>query len=167
MIKGFRIIIGLIFAFSIIACSLTTATVFKKQGSYPSPGNRCVAILKVSPLGGFLQLFIQVGSEEPIHIADDVTGFLWVDEKSLVFSASPIYGKPGIFKAKCDSVSPKLKTIIGPENINSGYPDGADYFELKEIKGRNLQFFYTDDVDSIDFNNFRTEKNLRSVLLPK
>lgn len=44
-------------------------------------------------------------------------------------------------------------------------PHGTDYFELKEINDRNLKFFYETDVDSIDFNEFRTEKYLRSIEL--
>ena len=142
-------------------------TALKEQGSYQSPGKMCTAILKVSPQGGFLQLSVQTSMGKLVHMADDVTGFLWADEKSLVFSSSPIYGKPGVFEVTCDRERPTLKILVGPKNINSAYPDGADYFELKEIKGRSLRFFYGDDVDSIDFNDFRTEKNLRSVLLPQ
>lgn len=162
---GFRVITGLIFSFALIACSMAT-TALKEQGSYPSPGKACGAVLKVSPQGGFLQLSVQTSTGKLAHIADDVTGFLWVNEKYLVFSSSPIYGKPGVFEVTCDSEHPILKMLVGPKNINSAYPDGADYFELKEMKGRSLQFFYGDDVDSIDFNEFRTEKYLRSVLLP-
>ena len=55
--------------------------------------------------------------------------------------------------------------LIGPKNINLSYPHGADYFELKEINDRNLKFFYETDVDSIDFDEFRTEKYLRSIEL--
>jgi len=163
---GFRIVTGLVFSFAVIACSMAT-TVLKKQGSYPSSGKICTAVLKASPHGGFLQLFIQTGTGKPVHMADDVTGFLWVDENSLVFSTSPIYGKPGVFEVACDHERPSLKMLVGPKNINPAYPDGADYFELKEIKGRSLRFFYGADVDSIDFNEFRTEKYLRSVVLPQ
>ena len=125
----------------------------------------CTAILKVSSQGGFLQLSVQTSMGKLVHMADDVTGFLWADEKSLVFSSSPIYGKSGIFEVTCNREQPTLKMLVGPKNINSAYPDGSDYFELKEIRGRNLQFFYGVDVDSIDFNEFRTGKYLRSLML--
>ena len=142
-------------------------TALKEQGSYPSPGQRCIAVLKVSPQDGFLKLYVQLSTGKLVHMADDVTGFLWANEKSLVFSSSPIYGKPGVFKVTCDRERPTLEMFVGPKNINSAYPDGADYFELQEIKGHNLQFFYGTDVDSINFNEFRTKKYLHSVVLPQ
>ena len=163
---GFRVVIGLVSSFAVIACSMAT-TVLKEQGSYPSPGKMCAAVLKVSPQGGFLQLSIQTSMGKLIHMADDVTGFLWVDEKSLVFSSSPIYGKPGVFEVTCNHERSTLRRLVEPKNINSAYPDGSDYFELKEIQGRSLQFFYGDDIDSIDFNEFRTKKYLHSVVLPQ
>jgi len=162
---GFRAITGLMFSFAVIACSMAI-TSLKEQGAYPSPGQMCAAVLTVSPQGGFLQLSVQTSAGKLVHKADDVAGFLWANEKSLVFSSGPIYGKPGVFEVTCDSEQPILKMLVGPKNINSAYPDGADYFELKEMKGRNLQFFYGVDVDGIDFNEFRTEKYSRSILLP-
>lgn len=163
---GFRIVIGLISLFAVIACSMAT-TALKEQGAYPSPGQTCIAVLKVSPQCGFLQLSVQPSTGKLVYMADDVTGFLWANEKSLVFSSNPIYGKPGVFEVTCDRERPTLDMLVGPKNINSAYPDGADYFELKEIKGRSLQFFYGADVDNIDFNEFRTKKYLHSVILPQ
>ena len=163
---GFRVVIGLISLFAVIACSMAT-TALKEQGAYPSPGQTCIAVLKVSPQCGFLKLSVQLSTGKLVHMADDVTGFLWANEKSLIFSSSPIYGKPGVFEVTCDRERPTLEMLVGPKNINSAYPDGADYFELKEIKDRSLQFFYGADVDSIDFNEFRTKKYLHSVVLPQ
>lgn len=162
---GFRVVIGLISSFAVIACSMAT-TALKEQGAYPSPRQTCIAVLKVSPQGGYLQLSVQSSTGKLVHMADNVTGFLWANEKSLVFSSSSIYGKPGVFEVTCDRERPTLEMLVGPKNINSVYPDGADYFELKEIKGRSLQFFYGANVDSIDFNEFRTKKYLHSVVLP-
>ncbi len=159
-------VIGLISSFAVISCSMAT-TALKEQGSFPSPGRMRTAVLKISPQGGALQLSVQTSAGRLVHMADDVTGFLWADEKSLVFSSSPIYGKPGVFEVTCDSEQLILKTLVGPKNINSAYPDGADYFELQETNGRHVQFFYGTDVDSIDFNEFRTKKYLRSVILPQ
>lgn len=161
----FRVFVGLISSFALIAYSMAT-TVLKEQGSYLSPGQTCIAVLKMSLQGGFLQLSVQSSTGKLVHMANDVTGFLWANEKSLVFSSSPIYGKPGVFEVTCDRERPTLEMLVGPKNINSAYPDGADYFELKEIKGRSLNFFYGADVDSIDFNEFRTKKYLHSVVLP-
>jgi hypothetical protein len=90
-----------------------------------------------------------------------------MDQNSLVFSSSLIYGVPRLFVVTCDHEQSRLKMLVGPENIDSSYPDGADYFELKELKGNRMKFYYGADVDSIDFNEFRTEKYLRSVLLPQ
>lgn len=157
----FRIIIGIIFSFFIIACSMAS-TALKEQGSYPSPDRICTAVLEVSPQGGFLQLSVQTSTDHLVHVADDVTGLLWINEKVLVFSSSPIYGEPGIFEVTCDGERANQNVLVHPISINPDYPNGADYFELKEIKGRNLHFYYGADVDNIDFNEFRTEKYLRS-----
>lgn len=164
MFIGLRVVIGFISSFAFIACSMAT-TALKEQGSYPSPGKMCIAELTVSTQGGFLQLSVQSFSGKLVHMADDVTGFLWLNEKSLVFSSSPIYGKPGIFEVTCVHEQPSLRMLAGPKNINLSYPHGADYFELKEINGRSLHFFYGTDVDCIDFNEFRTEKYLHSIEL--
>ncbi|MBS0497468.1 MAG: hypothetical protein JSR51_07465 [Proteobacteria bacterium] len=164
MAIGYRVVSGFIFLFSIITCSMA-ATALKEQGAYPSPGRMCTAVLTVSTQGGFLQLSVQSIDGKLTHVADDVTGFLWINEKSLVFSSGPIYGRPGIYEATCVHKQPSLRMLIGPMNINLSYPHGADYFELKEINDRNLKFFYETDVDSIDFNEFRTEKYLRSIEL--
>jgi hypothetical protein len=142
------------------------ASALKEQGYYPSPGNSCTAALNVSAQGGFLQLSVKNIPGKLIHTADDITGLLWIDDNTLVYSSSPIYGKPGIFEVKCDSKSLGSRILVDPKNINSAYPDGADYFELKEVKGQSLQFYYGTDVDSIDFNIFRSEKYLKSLTLP-
>lgn len=164
MAIGYRVVSGFIFLFSIITCSMA-ATALKEQGTYPSPGKMCTAVLTVSTQGGFLQLSVQSINGKLTHVADDVTGFLWINEKSLVFSSGPIYGRPGIYEVTCVHEQPSLRMLIAPKNINLSYPHGTDYFELKEINDRNLKFFYETDVDSIDFNEFRTEKYLRSIEL--
>ncbi|MGZ0019902.1 hypothetical protein [Nitrosomonas sp. wSCUT-2] len=164
MAIGYRVVSGFVFLFSIITCSMA-ATALKEQGAYPSPGRMCTAVLTVSAQGGFLQLSVQSINGKLTHVADDVAGFLWINEESLVFSSGPIYGKPGIFEITCAHEQPSLRRLIGPQNINLSYPDGADYFELKEINDRRLHFFYGIDVDEIDFDEFRTEKNLQSIEL--
>lgn len=164
MAIGYRVVSGFIFLFFIITCSMA-ATALKEQGAYPSPGKMCTAVLTVSAQGGFLQLSVQSINGKLTHVADDVTGFLWVNEKSLVFSSGPIYGRPGIYEVTCVHKQPSLRMLIGPKNINLSYPHGTDYFELKETINQRLYFFYGSDVDYIDFNEFRTEKNLQSIEL--
>lgn len=161
----FRTIIGVFLSFEMIACSMEKSAL-KEQGLYPSPGKACTAELKSSPQGGFLQLFVQSSLGTSAHIADDVTGVMWIGQDSLVFSSSPIYGNPGIFEIKCDHDGQYLTTLVNPKNINSAYPDGADYFELRGTKDNILEFYYGFDVDSIDFNTFRTENNLHSKSFP-
>jgi len=165
MTFGYHAVAGLIFLFSFTTCSIA-ATALKEQGVYPSPGERCAAVLTVSTQGGFLQLSVQSINGKLTHVADDVTGFLWINEKFLVFSSGPIYGSPGIYEVTCRvHKQPSLRMLIGPKNINLSYPHGADYFELKEAINQRLYFFYESDVDYIDFDEFRTEKNLQSIEL--
>jgi hypothetical protein len=66
---------GIASLFVATACSMTT-TALKEEGVYPSPKKICTTVLKRSPQGGFLQLFIQTRTDKRVHMADDVTGFL-------------------------------------------------------------------------------------------
>ena len=163
---GLRVILVSVLLFVMNACSMAT-TALKMQGAYPSPGGMCIAELKTSPKGGYLQLVFKNRLGESFPAANDVTGFLWFDKSTLVFSTSPIYGKPGLFKITCSNEMPNVKVLVNPNNINADYPDGADYFELIGAKDNNLQYYYGYDVDNIDFNDFRTDKYMRSVVLPR
>lgn len=92
---------------------------------------------------------------------------MWAPKSVLIYSVSPIYGKPGIYKYDCkDHVS---KIIVKPENRNKYYPDGSDYFELSRItlmcNKLIINYFYVRDVDSPEFNSLRTKNNSRKVEL--
>ncbi|UCZ57639.1 hypothetical protein LGV61_05010 [Desulfurispirillum indicum] len=156
----FRVIAILMFVCIVPVCSMASF-VFQEEGRYISPKEICVVQLKISPKGGFSQLFIEDHVGGLVHVADNVTGFLWLDGGSLIFSSSPIYGKPGIFELICSYDDLTLITLMASENIYSAYPDGADYFELKEVVDGKLWFYYGADVEVIDFNDFRIEANIR------
>jgi hypothetical protein len=140
----------------------------KKPGVLPSPTNECLAKLEISGKGGYLRLSIaRHGSDfrNPDAI-DDVTGISWVDGIQLVFSVSPIYGKPGIYLANCIENNSKPVRLAAPQTIDKAYPNGADYYELKSVSGRDVFFYYGRDVDEIDFKNFRSKKFIQTLKLP-
>jgi hypothetical protein len=84
----------------------------------------------------------------------------------MVYSASPIYGKPGIFLATC-AAAPVVKMIVAPVNADAAYPQGADYFEIRSVSNGRVQYLYGADVDTTDFTKLRsTDSNVRSVDLP-
>jgi len=95
----------------------------------------------------------------------DVTGIAWAGAKELVYSTSPVYGDPGLYLYDCESN--RSKRILGPRTRDKAYPKGADHFELRGVSNANsvLLFYYQPDVDSIDFNEFRTPGNLYQVQL--
>ena len=137
-----------------------------KPGIFTSkPGEVCTAALKVSPQGGFKQLFLGRDRDHLSHIADDVTAILWVSPNSLVYSVSPIYGHPGIFLVTCDS-DHKVSTLVAPEHKDAGYPEGSDYFEVQSIGGLEVRYHYGADVEKIDFAHWHSSKNVRTVRLP-
>src|ERR1700731_3729849 len=103
-----------------------------------TPNGACMASLKTSSQGGFLELYIGHDQDHLAHVAEDVTGIAWASPTSLVFSVSPVYGSPGIFLATC-SDKPQVKMLVGPKNIDKAYPQGADYFELRSITGHEVQ----------------------------
>ena len=95
------------------------------------------------------------------QVIEDVSGVAYLRNDSLVFTVSPIYGKPGIFIYDCMS---KRKTrIVKPHTIDEAYPDGADYFELQDIRDNKVYFYYAPDVDSTDFTIFRNKGSLYQV----
>ena len=156
-------------ALNLVFVSLTyggTSIAKKEPGVYVSANGRCRAELKVAPMGGFLQLYLRLNESVFTHIADDVTGLAWATPTSLVYSASPIYGTPGVFLVTCTS-NPRTKMLVGPTNIVDAYPKGADYFELQLVRDRDVNFYYGADVDKIDFATFRSEQALRVTKLPE
>jgi hypothetical protein len=126
----------------------------KRPGTFSSPNGQCEVTLKISERGGFLILTTGKNVRSSVN---DVTGMIWASDKTLVYTTSPIYGKPGVYIIDCNSNH--MKRIVSPWTITKAYPDGADYFELQSITRGNptvVHFYYAPDVDSVDFEKFRT-----------
>jgi len=140
---------------------------FSQIGRFPSPAGTCIASITVSDLGGFHELAIDKNPNsrtKAISRVRDVTGMQWVTPRKLVYSTSPIYGKPGLYLFDC--ISTKTKRVVGPRTITKAYPDGADYFELysgASSSEEKIYFYYGPNVDEIDFGNFRRLQYLHSV----
>jgi hypothetical protein len=130
-----------------------------------APNEMCTAAVERSPQGGFLQLSVGSHRDHLIHVADDVTAILWSSPRSLVYSVGPIYGKPGVFLVTCAS-KPRISKLVGAQHKDKAYPDGADYFEVQSISGREIHYLYGADVDTIDFTHWRSDGNLRTVQMP-
>jgi len=150
-----------------MANSLSMGHVVKREGVYASPNGKCEASLTINELGGFLSLTIRrKGDERDSCLVDDITGIVWISENELIYTVSPIYGQPGVFLYDCNLF--ETKRIVGPRTINTAYPDGADYFELQSFSpdssGRIL-FYYSPDVDLVDFGEFRKPNFLYQVCL--
>lgn len=129
-------------------------------GLIASPGHRRSVTLTVASMGGYDVLSF---GEPPRQIQiEDVTAVVWISDDEVALSVSPIYGKPGIYVLDC--LHNKVRRILAPKTYNSVTPDGADYFELKElIGGHLLRFYYAPDVDTMDAANLRTPAHLFSV----
>lgn len=147
-----------------IANSPSMINVNKEPGIYRSPNYKCEASLRISNMGGFLILSVyQRDDKIEKNIIDDVTGMTWISQNELVYTVSPIYGKPGIFIFDCNFN--QIKRILGPKTVSKAYPDGADFFELQGFRDGTIYFYYTSDVDSADFRRFRTDAFLYEVSL--
>jgi hypothetical protein len=133
-------------------------------GPFRSPDGNCEAELRTNQVGGANDLFLVIGQTTPIMIHEDVTGMAWLPNSMLVFSASPVYGKPGIFLLSCKT---RLeRRIVRPRTVNQAYPAGADYFELHRVSGNEpatLSFYYAPDVDSMDAAAIRSPAHLFEV----
>ena len=132
-------------------------------GEHRSRGGDCEVRILTSAEGGGRDLSIV--RPKSALVAQDVTGAIWRDSMTLVYSVSPIYGRPGIFELDCQSGH--HRTVVPPVTKNKGYPDGADYFELVSVDPKMQQacFYYSPDVDRADFSSLRTPKHIRCVQL--
>jgi len=127
-------------------------------GVVRSPGGKGSVILAAASNGGFEVL----SYGEPPRQVEDVSAVVWISDSKLAYSVSPIYGKPGIYVLDC--ADNRIRQIVGPKTRDRGYPDGADYFELKDlVGGRTLRFYYAPDVDRMDAVHLRAQKHLFSV----
>jgi hypothetical protein len=157
-----KVLIYISFLCSFLITDFVLASAIEKgPGIYFSPDSKCKASLLVNEQGGFLDLYIDG------MIATDITGIAWINNNSLVFTVSPIYGKPGLFLFDC--AARQKKQILGPKKYDKAYPAGSDYFELKDYKesAQNtiIFFYYAPDVDAIDFKKFRTKEFLYQINL--
>lgn len=148
-------IVYLSFAGCVTAYDFSIREVVAKPGIFPSNNSSCQADISISELGGFKVLSIRQMDAMVSQETEDVTGIAWMTESILVYSVSPIYGNPGLYIFNC--TTKETKRIVAPKNINAGYPNGADYFELYRLSADKVYFYYTADVDSINFKTFRSQ----------
>lgn len=146
--------------------SVAIGNVLRLPGRYAVESSRCSIRLESDPLGGFVRLRIEAQSGH----ADvrDATGVAWVDKETVVYTASPIYGVPGLYSFSCSKGTERR--LVGPRTIVKAYPDGADYFELSAVlPGRSptVRLYYAPDVDTADFAHLRTEAFLYEVRLTR
>jgi hypothetical protein len=158
-----RFLILLVLASTYLHAADIQPAVIKQAGKFSSPNGTCLASLEARDQGGFLVLTFPSGSNYKVL---DVTGIAWASDKVLIYSASPLYGLPGIYLYSCGSR--KIKRLVAPRTVNNAYPDGADYFELQRISLTTptvIYFYYAPDVDKEEFKNFRSASHLFEVHL--
>ena len=134
--------------------------VFDTSEVYETQKGRCTISLEVSDMGGHTLLALP-SKAHPKEVIKDVTGVAYRSNESLVFTVSPLYGRPGIYAYDC--VSKQKKQIVKPRTVNNAYPDGADYFEFQGLRENKIYFYYAPDVDSTDFTRFRNKDYLYEV----
>lgn len=123
---------------------------------------KCKYSEESASLGGYRILRITFrGSQKTV--ARDMTGVAEDAEGGIVFSTSPTYGRPGLFRFDCQTGARLI--LVKPKTKSKSYPHGADYFELVSLSGNGARFYYAPDVDATDFNSFRTKENLFEVRL--
>ena len=134
-----------------------------QTGQHRSPGGACEVRISVSAENGAHELFLV--RPKSALVTEDLSGAMWRDANTLVYSVSPIYGRPGLFALDCRTAH--SRTIVAAVTKDKGYPDGADYFELVSVdqKKQEACFNYSPDVDSPDFEGFRTPEHIRCVRL--
>lgn len=132
-------------------------------GQHRSPGGACEVRISLSAENGAHELFLV--RPKSALVTEDLSGAIWRDANRLVYSVSPIYGRPGLFELDCRTAH--SRTIVAAVKKDKAYPDGADYFELVSVNPKKQEacFYYSPDVDSPDLEGFRTQKYIRCVSL--
>lgn len=139
---------------------------------YNLPKGKVVAVLRdfigqTQQIGGSCKFDLEIGTGDQIELLifnhldntsrkfSDVNGVLILDDRTMIFSVSPVYGKPGIYRYDCNIGAPPA-LMVHPELVTVEYPDGTDYFKLKQFDNANriLEYYYAPNVDDIDFLNF-------------
>lgn len=132
-------------------------------GKHLSMGGTCEVKISTSTENGARVLTLV--RPKSALVTQDLTGAMWRDTNTLVYTVSPIYGRPGLFELDCPSGL--SRTVVSPTVRDKGYPDGADYFELVSVdpKLQEACFYYSPDVDREEFTSFRTPEHIRCVPL--
>lgn len=129
-----------------------------KPGIFQPHKGECQAEITISGLGGFKILSVRQTDAIVSQETKDVTGIAWLTDCVLVYTVSPIYGNPGVYIIDC--TTKETRRIIAPKNIKPTYPNGSDYFELYGVSADKIYFYYTPDVDSVNFAEFRSRRFL-------
>jgi hypothetical protein len=132
-------------------------------GKIRPPNGKYESLITISE-GECRKLTVYRNESKPILVVNDITGIIWIDKNTLLYSVSPIYGdKPGIYLLSC-SIG-KVQTIVPSKHYDKDYHGFTDYFELKSYSPEitTVFFYYSKDVDKTDFKNFRTERYLNKL----
>lgn len=133
----------------------------KRAGDFASPNGKCRATLTVSSMGGFLILTLSKEVKRPVN---DVTGMLWTSDDTLIYTTSPVYGRPGVYAYDCGLNH--TRRIVPPRTFSKAYPDGADYFQLSGVSSGSppiAYFYYAHDVDAMDLKGIESPNFLFQV----
>ena len=103
-------------------------TITKKTGLFMIDSSCNKFVLNISDMGGFI--ILRTINEKPL-IVDDITAIAILEKSKLLYSVSPIYGKPGIFLF--DFKLNNNKRIVKPSFFKDGFSDGTDYFEIYKL----------------------------------
>ena len=149
----------------ILVCALPVSSaeqVFKANGRYQDPSGKCAVRISTSPMGGgFVRLHLPAARKSGSRTVDDVTGVAFTANGMVVYTTSPIYGRPGVFRFDCTKKS--THRLVGPRHFESSYPAGLDYFELAKVVDANIFYYYAPDVNQVDLAKLRNASNLYTV----
>lgn len=80
--------------------------------------------------------------------AEDCTGARWFERRDrtevLIYTISPIYGKPGIYRF--DPKSLEVICLVAPTTKNDRWPDGTDSFAILGLRGSRLRYRHISDA---------------------
>ena len=160
------IVVGLVWGTLIavptcVAAEESKSAVLKELGSFNSPTQKCPFTIQKSSSGDFKQLVLPTEGKISVVVDDFITA-AFLDESTLVYSAGPANGHPGIFVYNCRNKT--IRVSRSPQNNNAAYPAGSDYFEIQSAVDGKIFYYYAPNYDLINWSNFYTNDNLYYTL---
>ena len=137
--------------------SVTPYQVLTAPGRYRISESRYCLELFVDE-GAVLSAKLLPGGKVPTH-ARDITAIAWLDDHTLLYSQSAVYGVGGLFQYDAHR---KRETWLVPSHPPQEADDLNGYFKLIRVSSSAVEYWFTPDINRIDESNLEATAERRT-----